>query len=281
MHTALALRHHRLPRYWLGLTLGLVAAGIGGGHWWEQQLPQKLQEAASTGRLDACIRYADQLASLRWLGGRAPQEQGLCRRLKAAKLWQQGQWSAAMKLQLQLVNSTASQPPDQQLLIQWQRQLESRALNLFHQGDLQAALVLLAAINADHRSDGAALGDNLRESWTRNRLLRDRGQHLIKQRRWWEALDALNRIDHPWWKTNSKQLRQQVQQGIASLRRQEDKEHEGHGETNPSNVSIAELDALISRKIAAGMDDGQAFERACRDLGGKVVETGPESACRR
>ena len=33
--------------------------------------------------------------------------------------------------------------------------------------------------------------------------------------------------------------------------------------------------------IAAGMDDGQAFERACKELGGKVVETGPESACRR
>jgi hypothetical protein len=281
MHTALALRHHRLPRYWLGLTLGLVAAAVGGVHWWEQQLPFKLQEAARTGRLDACIRYADQLAALRWLGGAAPQEQGLCRRRKAAQLWDQGQWSAAMKLQLQLVNSGASQPPDQQQLVQWHRQLESRALGLFQQGDLQAALVLLAAINADHRSDGAALGDNLRDSWTRNRMLRDRGQQLIKQQRWWEALDALNRIDHPWWKDQTKVLRQQVQTGISSLRHQEDKEHEGHGETNPSNVSIAELDALISRKIAAGMDDGQAFDRACKELGGKVVETGPESACRR
>ena len=281
MHTALALRQHRLPRYWLGLTLGLVAAAVGGVHWWEQQLPLKLQEAASAGRLDACIRYADQLAALRWLGGAAPQEQGLCRRRKAVQLWQQGQWSAAMKLQLQLVNSGASRPPDQQQLVQWQRQLESRALVLFQQGDLQAALVLLAAINADHRSDGAALGDNLRDSWTRNRLLRDRGQQLIKQQRWWEALDALNRIDHPWWKVQTKELRQQVQKGIASLRRQEDKDHESHGETNPSNVSVAELDALVSRKIAAGMDDGLAFERACRELGGKVVETGPESACRR
>lgn len=281
MHTVLALRHHRLPRYWLGLTLGLVAAAVGGVHWWEQQLPLKLQEAARAGRLDACIRHADQLAALRWLGGRAPQEQGLCRRRKAAQLWDQGHWSAAMKLQLQLVNSGASQPADQQQLVQWQRQLESRALGLFHQGDLQAALVLLAAINADHRSDGAALGDNLRDSWTRNRMLRDRGQQLIKQQRWWEALDALNRIDHPWWKGQTKVLRQQVQLGIARLRRQEDKQHEGHGETNPSNVPLAEFDALVSGKIAAGMDDGQAFERACKELGGKVVETGPESACRR
>jgi hypothetical protein len=50
MPIALALRHHRLPRYRPGLTLGLVAAGVGGVHWWEQQLPLKLQEAASAGR---------------------------------------------------------------------------------------------------------------------------------------------------------------------------------------------------------------------------------------
>jgi hypothetical protein len=29
------------------------------------------------------------------------------------------------------------------------------------------------------------------------------------------------------------------------------------------------------------MDDWKAFTSACRDLGGKVVEAGPESACRR
>jgi hypothetical protein len=41
-------------------------------------------------------------------------------------------------------------------------------------------------------------------------------------------------------------------------------------------VPIAELDALISRNLATGMgDDGQAFEPACRELGGKVVEAGP------
>ena len=277
----MAIRRHRLPRFWLVLTLGLVAAGVGSAYWWEKQLPERLEQAAAQGRLDDCLSYGEQLAALRWLGGKAPLEQGRCRRLKAEERWRKGAWAEALKLQLQLVNSGASQPPDQQQLVQWHRQLESRALGLFQQGDLQGALVLLAAINADHRSDGAALGDNLRDSWTRNRLLRDRGQQLIKQQRWWEALDALNRIDHPWWKVQTKELRQQVQQGIASLRRQEDKEHEGHSETNPSNVSIAELDALISRKIAAGMDDGQAFERACRELGGKVVETGPESACRR
>ena len=29
------------------------------------------------------------------------------------------------------------------------------------------------------------------------------------------------------------------------------------------------------------MDDWQAFSTACRELGGRVVEAGPETACRR
>ena len=48
-------------------------------------------------------RYSEQLAALRWLGGTAPMEQGRCRRLKAAQLWQGGQWAEALQLQLQLV----------------------------------------------------------------------------------------------------------------------------------------------------------------------------------
>jgi hypothetical protein len=60
----------------------------------------------------------------------------------------------------------------------------------------------------------------------------DRGQQLIQQKRWWEALDSLNRIDHPWWKTHSQGLRQQVQKGIAQpAPAKEEREHEGHRRT--------------------------------------------------
>jgi len=57
----LALRRHRLPRFWLGLTLGLVASGLGAAYWWEQQLPQRLEQAARSGDLQACLRYSEQL----------------------------------------------------------------------------------------------------------------------------------------------------------------------------------------------------------------------------
>ena len=103
------------------LTLGLVAAGVGSAYWWEKQLPGQLQRAAEQGRLDDCLSYGEQLAALRWLGGKAPLEQGRCRRLKAQELWRQGAWAEALKLQLQLVNSGTSTPGDQQQLLNWQQ----------------------------------------------------------------------------------------------------------------------------------------------------------------
>ena len=63
----MALRRHTLPRYWLGLTLGGVALLCGAARLWEQQLPLRLREAARRGDLDACLRYSEQLAALRWL----------------------------------------------------------------------------------------------------------------------------------------------------------------------------------------------------------------------
>lgn len=277
----MAIRRHRLPRFWLVLTLGLVASGVGAAYWWEKQLPQRLEAAANSGRLDACLRYGEQLAALRWLGGKAPIEQGRCRRLKAAALWRQGAWGEALRLQLQLVNSGAGNSADQRTLVTWQQQLEQRARERYAAGDLRGALNLLQSLNGAQGADGASLGDRLREDWNRNRWYQQRAAQLIPQKRWWEALDALNRIEHPWWKRRSQPLRAQVMKGIEGLRQQHEAEHNAHAGGLESNIPQAQLDALISARIAAGMDDWQAFNSACQALGGKVVEAGPETACRR
>lgn len=277
----MAIRRHRLPRFWLVLTLGLVASGVGAAYWWEKQLPQRLEQAANSGRLDACLRYGEQLAALRWLGGKAPIEQGRCRRLKAAALWRQGAWGEALRLQLQLVNSGAGNSADQRTLVTWQQQLEQRARERYAAGDLRGALNLLQSLNGAQGADGASLGDRLREDWNRNRWYQQRAAQLIPQKRWWEALDALNRIEHPWWKRRSQPLRAQVMKGIEGLRQQHEAEHNAHAGGLESNIPQAQLDALISARIAAGMDDWQAFNSACQALGGKVVEAGPETACRR
>lgn len=277
----MAIRRHRLPRFWLVLTLGLVAGGVGAAYWWEKQLPLRLQEAAEQGRLDACLRYGEQLAALRWLGGKAPQEQGRCRREKAAELWRKGEWAEALKLQLQLVNSGTSTQEDQQQLLLWQQQLEARAMRLYREGQLEQALAVLSHLNAAHNAGGTALGDQLQEDWNRQRFLKERAAQLIPQKRWWEALDTLNRIEHPWWKQRTQALRREVEQGIEALRSTEAHEHDSHGSDLSSNVPAERLNALINKKLAAGMDDWQAFSSACQELGGRVVEQGPETACQR
>jgi hypothetical protein len=275
----LALRRHRLPRFWLGLTLGLVACGLGAAYWWEQQLPRRLEQAARTGDLEACLRFSEQLEALRWLGGQAPAEQGSCRRRKASQLWQQGQWSAALQLQLQLVNSQAGSPADQQQLLDWQQDLQQMAMARFQEGDLAGALALLAVTGDDRRADGDSLGDKLSENWTRNRLQFERAKSLSDQQRWWEALDALTRIDHPWWKTRSRTIQAKVQNSIESLTGKE-RERDAHGQL-PHTVPAEQLDAQVRLRIAKGMDEWSAFQEACRALGGKVVEAGPETACQR
>jgi hypothetical protein len=275
----LGLRRHRLPRFWLALTLGLVATGVGGVHWWEQLLPQRLEQAAARGDLEACLRYGEQLEALRWLGGNAPQDQGSCRRRRADQLWQQQRWREALQLQLQLANSPAGTTADRQRLVSWQQELQQRSLTRFQAGDLAGALKLLEPMGEHQRADGSALGDRLREAWTRNRLQAERAERLADQRRWWEALDALTRIDHPWWKQRSQPIRLRVQAGIDALQGR-DRDHDAHGSL-PHTVSAERLDAEVQRRIAAGMDEWSAFQAACRSLGGRVVEAGPETACQR
>lgn len=274
----MALRQHRLPRLWLGLTLGLVAIGLGGTYWWERQLPARLEAAAERGDLDACLRYGEQLQALRWLGDRAPGAQGECRRRKAAQLWEQEQWAQALQLQLQLVNSEAGEVEDRRLLDSWQNELKQQALELFQAGDLEASLARLEPMGEHRRPDRSALGDQLRQIWERNRLGLERARRLVNEQRWWEALDAVNRLDHPWWQQQGEPLRAQVQQGISGLSGQE-RERISHGES-PHGVPVEQLDAEVTRLIAQGMDDWDAFTKACQGMGGRVVQMGPESACK-
>jgi len=275
----LALRRHRLPRFWLGLTLGLVLSGLGAVYLWERQLPTRLKQAADRGDVDACLRYSDQLTALRWLSGDAPGEQARCRRLKARQLWLQQRWSEALGLQLQLVNSPAATITDRLQLQSWEDELQQRALRRFQQGDLNGALTLLDPIGENHKQGGNSLGDKLREIWSSNRYQLERARKLVNQQRWWEAVDSLNRIDHPWWKQQSSELRRSVEEGIRGLRDQE-REHDSHG-TLPHTVPARDLEAQVQQRLARGMDEWSAFQESCRALGGRVVEAGPESACRR
>jgi hypothetical protein len=273
-----ALRRHRLPRFWLAFTLSPVLLLVGLVYWWERQLPARIQQAADAGRLEDCLRYGDQLAALSWLPGGVPQEQGRCRRQRAEQLWQAERWPEALRLQRQLVQSTAAGPQDRQRLNQWQQSLQEQAIARFGAGDLDGALRRLEPIGAVSPG-GGSLADELRQNWERNRLQLQRAERLSRQARWWEAFEALNRIDHPWWRQRSTPVRARVRKALDSLSA-EHRQHDGHGAL-PDSVDSARLDALVRQRIAAGVEEWQAFEQSCRELGGKVVEAGPDTACQR
>ncbi|MEB3322266.1 MAG: hypothetical protein VKI81_05530 [Synechococcaceae cyanobacterium] len=277
--SSVALRRHRLPRFWLALTLGSLAVTIGVVYWWERQLPRRLAEAIAEGRIDDCLRYSEQLAALSWLPGPSPREEGRCRREKALQLWQAGTWGEAMAQQRRLASSPFGTDADRQRLAAWEEDLRRQAVASFQGGDLEAALAFVAPLDQLDAGEGRTIAEELRDIWNRNRLQHERAGRLVGQARWWEALDALNRIDHPWWQKRSAPLRRQVQEGLAKLAGAQ-KERDVHGGL-PHTVPAESLDALVQKRIASGMDEWQAFQEACRELGGRIVEAGPESACQR
>lgn len=275
----MALQRHRLSRIWLGATLGGVLILLVGLHWWQRQLPSRWRQAEQAGDMERCLRDSEQLAAFSWLPGSMPLEMARCRRQRALQLWQQGRRQEALRLQEQLLHSAAAEQADRQRLSSWQQNLRQEALARFERGQLAAALSTLALIGEDKRGDGAVLGDEMRQIWDRNRIEWERATRLSQKARWWEALEALNRIDHPWWKTRSVSVRRRVQQGIERLKGA-DREHDVHGEL-PHTVPVARLDAAVQRRIAAGLDDWTAFEQACKELGGRIVEAGPDSSCQK
>ena len=277
----LALRRH-LPRFWLIATLGGVAALCGSAYWWEQQLPGRLREAASRGDLESCLRYGEQLAALRWLDREAPIEQAICRRRQAELAWKEGDSTQALNLQSQLVNSNVGSEKQRRLdrarLLQWRKTLRERALDQFRAGDLEQALITLRPLEQKGQRPGTQLSDSLRETWNRNKVDHERLKENVQRQQWWEALSVLNQLDHPWWQTHALPLRRQVEEAIQNLRDRQ--EHHSHGALPAHTVDPERLNAAVEDRLSSGMDPWSAFIAGCADLGGVLVEEGPESLCK-
>ena len=136
-----------------------------GAYWWEGQLPGKLRQASRDGDLNACLRYSEQLAALRWLGKGAPEEQAVCRREQAQRLWAEGERQAALGLQQQLVQSGHGDGSlDRKTLIRWRRELHEQALKLFHAGELESAIALLAPLDQGKPAGSGRLSEQLQLS---------------------------------------------------------------------------------------------------------------------
>lgn len=276
----MAAPRHLLLRLWGLGTLGLVLAIATGAYWWEKQLPEQLQSAIAANDYASCIRTSEQLAALRWLGDGAPEEQALCREKRAEQLWNQGDPIAALALQQQLV---ASGHGDLELhretLQRWRQALMDQAVGLFRQGELQQALELLAPLQGHARSQISQLRATLMEIWNRNQVEQRRLVQLVEQERWWEALDSLNKLDHPWWQQQARATRERVESAIDALDAAQ--EHQQHPALQADVISGAALDAAVEDQLRQGLDPWTAFSMGCSRLGGRVEEDGPESFCRR
>ncbi len=269
-----------LLRLWGVGTLGLVLAIATGAYWWEQQLPERMRSALAANDYEACILTSEQLASLRWLGGGAPEEQALCRQKHAEHLWEQGDSITALTLQQQLVASGHGDLAlHRKTLERWRQALVDQAIALFREGDLQQALELLDPLKGPARSSISQLSATLMEIWNRNQLEQRRLVQLVDQERWWEALDSLNKLDHPWWQQQATVTRQEVESAIRTL--YEAQQHQQHPAMNTDVISGDRLDAAVEDQLLQGLEPWTAFSVGCSHLGGRVEEDGPESFCRR
>ncbi len=264
------------------MTLGGVVLLCAGAYWWERQLPHKLNQALSKGDLPACLRYGEQLAALRWLGQEAPRELAFCRRKLAQQSWAQADPGQALLLQEQLVNSgvgsAEQKEQDQKQLRIWRDELREQALSQFRAGQFNTALTTLLPLEKHDGRPGSRLSDGLRENWNRNRLQLETLKEHVDQERWWEALSSLNQLDHPWWQSQSEPIRTTVETAIEALRDQ--KEHHSHGALPAHTVARDRLDEAVETHLSAGLAPWEAFMAACSDLGGSIVEDGPETLCK-
>jgi len=150
------------------------------------------------------------------------------------------------------------------------------ALRRFNRGDPEGAVAALAPLQQTNPSEGAALQEALRSNWNRNRLEAARAERLAKAGQWWEALDTLNRLDHPWWQRHSQALRRRVEQGAAALEQEHHQHSHGPG---PAGVDTEQLDAEVQKRLQLGQPQWQAFVEGCAAVGGQVLEEGPEVNC--
>ena len=154
--------------------------------------------------------------------------------------------------------------------------LRQEALRRFNQGDPEGAVTALATLGQTNPTEAAALQEALRSNWNRNRLEAARAERLAARGQWWEALDALNRLDHPWWQRHTQALRSRVEQKAMAL--EQDHDHHSHGPA-PQGVPIERLEAEIQKRLQRGLPQWQAFTEACGAVGGQVDEGGPEVNC--
>ena len=248
--------------------------------WWQQQLPTRLKGAVERDELERCLQLGSQLAALRQLNAHEQALLAECLRQQAQRSWEQQRWRAALDQQRGLVLRSANPAMEERQLQAWRDLIRQRALELYQQGEAREALNLLQLSGETRYPSGQQLHSALAENWAANRYSFSNAREAAGGENWWVALDQLNQLDHPWWQQQAMTLRERVESEAAALQ-QANSPKDSHGEQEMRTVPDLLLDAAVRHHLSEGLSDWLAFEQACAELGGQVIEEGPESSCRR
>ena len=273
-------RRSRLPKVWIWSSISLVGAVVLSLLWWQSQLPARLAQAVENDQLDTCLRLGEQLAALRKLNSEEQAIVAGCLREQASRNWQQQRLRLALDQQRQLVLRSGNPAVEERRLQQWRQQIQRQAMEAYQRGDARQALDLLTSSGETRFTDGQQLHATLEDHWAANRYAYSQAASAAAGEDWWKALDQLNQLNHPWWQRKATSLRTDVSRQAAAMQRS-NQPKDSHRDSGDQPISDTELDAAVQRHLSLGLSAWQAFELGCSELGGQVLEHGPESSCQR
>ncbi len=273
-------RRSRLPKVWIWSSISLVGAVVLALGWWQSQLPARLQQAVDNDQLDTCLRLGEQLAALRQLNSDEQAIVAGCLREQASRNWQNDRRRLALDQQRQLVLRSGNPAAEERRLQQWRQQIKREAMETYQRGEARQAMDLLSSSGETRFTDGQQLHASFEDHWATNRYAYSQAASAAASEDWWEALDQLNRLNHPWWQRKALSLQADVRRQAAAMGRS-NQPKDSHRDSGDQPISDAELDAAVQRHLSLGLSDWQAFELGCSELGGQVMEQGPESSCQR
>ncbi len=247
---------------------------------WQRQLMHRLQRSVTDEDRSACVASGEQLARLRPLELVEAKQLAHCRRVLASDYWVTGEHQKALDLLERLVDSPQMAAADQLRLSEWVRQRRDRAVEHYRRGELSTAVALLQDLSDGQEPQRNILIESLQIRWNLNQQLYEQAERLRTEERWWEAFNTINQLDHPWWRAHANPLQDEIVTATRALIGQ-GVERDGHSGSVRHNVPLDELDHRFRIHLTGGMDDWYAYAQACHELGGMIVDYGPESVCRR
>lgn len=271
----------RINRRWLGCSCCVVLLLVGAGLFsWRGMMVQRLRRAAGAGDFGRCVEAGGYLSYFVYRADAEARLLTRCRRQLAREHWLKGNHQDALDLQEQVVRSPQAVARDHRLLSTWVGQRRQEARDHDRNGDPDSAVAVLQQLSIAQDPLRDDLISHLQMRWNHNRDLYAKAVALSEEERWWEGLNAVNWLDHPWWRARSQPLRNTIIAATQEAAAPDDHHDDHHGGLSHT-VPVDELDALVRHHLTRGLDGWNAYVKACQELEGVVIQRGPESACRR